>query len=129
MAATETTTNLPALGEHARRETGGLLQLTLTELIALSLIGKQLHWNIAGPGFRELHLHLDELVDEWRELFDTVAERAVSLGYPPDGRAPACPAPAPAPAAPLLSPPAARPPGRWGAGLLGRRAAGPPGRS
>src|ERR1700749_18300 len=89
MAATETTANLPAIGEHARTETGGLLQLTLTELIALSLIGKQLHWNIAGPGFRELHLHLDELVDEWRELFDTVAERAVSLGYTPDGRAPA----------------------------------------
>ena len=68
MTTIETRPIFPALGEHARKEAGRLLQLTLVELIALSLIGKQLHWNIAGPGFRELHLHLDELVDEWREL-------------------------------------------------------------
>ncbi len=89
MAASESKSNLPALGEHAREEVGRLLQSTLVELIALSLIGKQLHWNIAGPGFRDLHLQLDELVDEWRELSDVVAERAVALGFSPDGRAPA----------------------------------------
>ena len=88
MAASETQTHLPAFGEHAREETGHLLQLTLTELIDLSLIGKQLHWNIVGPGFRDFHLQLDELVDEWRELSDTVAERAVAIGFPADGRAP-----------------------------------------
>jgi starvation-inducible DNA-binding protein len=88
MSVPETTTHLPALGSHAREETGRLLQLTLVELIALSLVGKQLHWNIVGVGFRDLHLHLDELVDEWRDLSDTVAERAVALGFPPDGRAP-----------------------------------------
>jgi len=89
MATLETKAHLPALGEHARDEAGHALQLTLVELIALSLIGKQLHWNIAGPGFRDLHLQLDELVDEWRELSDVVAERAVAIGVPPDGRAPA----------------------------------------
>ena len=90
MALPETSTHLPPLGEpHAREEAGRLLQLTLVQLIALSLIGKQLHWTIVGPGFRELHLHLDELVDEWRDLSDTVAERAVALGSIPDGRAPA----------------------------------------
>src|SRR5438309_11393690 len=88
MAAPEMQAHLPALGEHAREEAGHLLQLTLVELIALSLIGKQLHWNIVGPGFRDLHLQLDELVDEWHELSDTVAERAVAIGFPPDGRAP-----------------------------------------
>jgi starvation-inducible DNA-binding protein len=88
MSVPETTAHLPALGSHAREETGRLLQLTLVELIALSLIGKQLHWNIVGVGFRDLHLHLDELVDEWRDLSDTVAERAVALGFSPDGRAP-----------------------------------------
>ena len=88
MTSPETQSHLPALGAHARQEAGHLLQLTLVELIALSLIGKQLHWNIAGPGFRDLHLHLDELVDEWRELSDVVAERAVAVGFPPDGRAP-----------------------------------------
>lgn len=89
MAASETTSHLPALGQHAREEAGRLLQLTLVELIALSLIGKQLHWNIVGPGFHDLHLQLDELVDEWRELSDVVAERAIALGHSPDGRAPA----------------------------------------
>jgi len=89
MTTLETKAHLPALGEHARDEAGHALQLTLVELIALSLIGKQLHWNIAGPGFRDLHLQLDELVDEWRELSDVVAERAVAIGVPPDGRAPA----------------------------------------
>ena len=80
---------LPALDDDARVETGQLLQSTLVELIALSLIGKQLHWTVVGPGFRDLHLHLDELVDEWRELSDVVAERAVAIGVSPDGRAPA----------------------------------------
>ena len=89
MATTETTAHLPAIGAHAREEAGRLLQATLVELIALSLIGKQLHWNIVGAGFRDLHLHLDELVDEWRDLSDTVAERAVAIGFAPDGRAPA----------------------------------------
>src|SRR3954452_17145084 len=87
MAVPETQSHLPALAAHARDETGNLLQQTLVELIALSLIGKQLHWNIVGYGFRDFHLHLDELVDEWRELSDTVAERAVALGHPADGRA------------------------------------------
>jgi starvation-inducible DNA-binding protein len=89
MSASATHAHLPALGEHAREETGQALQLTLAELIALSLIGKQLHWTVVGPGFRELHLHLDELVDEWRDLSDVVAERAVAVGFSPDGRAPA----------------------------------------
>ncbi len=88
MATQQIERDLPALGHHARGETGRMLQSTLVELIALSLIGKQLHWNIIGPGFRSLHLHLDELVDEWQELSDLVAERAVAVGFSADGRAP-----------------------------------------
>jgi starvation-inducible DNA-binding protein len=80
-------THLPALGAHERKEIGNELQATLVELIDLSLIGKQLHWNVVGPMFRPLHLHLDELVTSWRELADTVAERAVAIGYTPDGQA------------------------------------------
>lgn len=78
--------HLPPLDEHRRRETGGELQTTLVELVDLSLIGKQLHWNIFGRPFKPLHEHLDELIDSWRELSDTVAERAVALGVAPDGR-------------------------------------------
>ncbi len=80
-------TDLPPLGEHVREETGQQLQDTLVELVDLSLIGKQLHWSVAGPLFRPLHLQLDELIDSWRELADTVAERAVAIGFMPDGQA------------------------------------------
>src|SRR5881628_4186477 len=79
--------HLPALDHHRREEVGRELQATLVELIDLSLIGKQLHWNIFGRPFKPLHEHLDELVDSWRELSDTVAERAVALGFAPDGQA------------------------------------------
>lgn len=89
MSVSQAEAKLPALGAHARAETGELLQRTLAELIELSLTGKQLHWNIRGQGFREFHLHLDELVDDWQELADVVAERAVAIGFPADGRAPA----------------------------------------
>jgi starvation-inducible DNA-binding protein len=80
-------TDLPPLGEHVRNETGLQLQETLVELVDLSLIGKQLHWSVTGPNFRALHLQLDELIESWRELGDTVAERAVAIGYIPDGQA------------------------------------------
>jgi starvation-inducible DNA-binding protein len=79
--------HLPALGEHQRAEIGNELQATLVELIDLSLVGKQLHWSVVGPLFRPLHLQLDELIASWRELGDTVAERAVAIGFWPDGQA------------------------------------------
>jgi starvation-inducible DNA-binding protein len=41
---------------------------------------------VTGPLFKPLHEHLDELVDSWRELSDVVAERAVAVGYFPDGQ-------------------------------------------
>jgi starvation-inducible DNA-binding protein len=65
---------------------GQELQATLVELLDLSLVGKQLHWTVVGPLFRPLHLQLDELVASWRELADTVAERAVAIGFSPDGQ-------------------------------------------
>lgn len=88
MASIASSTHLPALDDpHEREGIGRVLEATLQELVDLALIGKQLHWAVVGPLFRPLHLHLDELVDSWRELGDTVAERAVALGYVPDGQA------------------------------------------
>ncbi len=84
---TTSDTHLPALSPHAHEEVGRELQSTLVELVDLSLVGKQLHWSVVGPQFRPLHLHLDELVDAWRELEDTVAERAAAIGFWPDGQA------------------------------------------
>jgi starvation-inducible DNA-binding protein len=74
------------LPEDARRIAGDALQSTLVDLLGLSLIGKQAHWNIVGPRFRSIHLQLDEVVSTARAYSDTVAERAAALGLSPDGR-------------------------------------------
>jgi starvation-inducible DNA-binding protein len=87
MASTMSTAHLPALGTHERGEIGRELQATLVELVDLSLVGKQLHWSVVGPLFRPLHLQLDELVGSWRSLGVAVAERAVAIGFWPDGQA------------------------------------------
>ena len=50
-------------------------QRVLVDLIALELVGKQAHWNIVGPNFRDLHLNLDEVVGIARTGSDDVAER------------------------------------------------------
>ena len=51
------------------------LQRALVDITALSLVGKQIHWNVVGPNFRDLHLNLDEVVDIAREGSDELAER------------------------------------------------------
>lgn len=85
--ALTTQAHLPALGTHLRDEAGSQLQSTLIELVDLALLGKQMHWSVVGPLFGPLHRQLDELVDSWRTLADTVAERAVALGVWPDAQA------------------------------------------
>ena len=59
------------------------LQRVLTDLIALELVGKQIHWNIVGPNFRDVHLNLDEVVDIAREGSDEVAERMRAINARP----------------------------------------------
>jgi starvation-inducible DNA-binding protein len=88
MASSATSSHLPVLAEpHAREAVAHELQSTMQELVDLSLIGKQLHWAVVGHTFRPVHQQLDELVASWRDLADVVAERAVALGYVPDGQA------------------------------------------
>jgi starvation-inducible DNA-binding protein len=79
--------HLVPLGVQAREEVGRELEVTLIDLVDLSLWGKQLHWTVVGPLFQVVHERLDELVDSWRELSDTVAERSVAIGHWPDGQA------------------------------------------
>ncbi|MHA3685383.1 Dps family protein [Leucobacter sp. HY1910] len=62
------------------------LQRVLVDMIALHNIGKQAHWNIVGPNFRDLHLNLDEMVAVARDGADAVAERMRALHATPDGR-------------------------------------------
>jgi starvation-inducible DNA-binding protein len=87
MQTAERATHLPPLGGAVREEVTIVLQQALVELIDLGLVGKQLHWTVVGELFRPLHEELDELVDSWRALADTVAERIVAVGGAPDGQA------------------------------------------
>lgn len=75
------------LPEKEREIAGSALQATLVDLLDLSLVAKQAHWNLYGPRFRSIHLQLDEVVTTARDYADTVAERAAALGVSPDGRA------------------------------------------
>lgn len=76
-----------SLSEKDREIAGTALQATLVDLLDLSLVAKQAHWNLYGPRFRSIHLQLDEVVTTARAFADTVAERAAALGVSPDGRA------------------------------------------
>jgi starvation-inducible DNA-binding protein len=76
------------LSDEARATTATALQDTLVDLVDLSLVAKQAHWNLVGRQFHDVHLHLDELVDTARKYTDDVAERMAAIGVPPDGRAP-----------------------------------------
>src|SRR6478735_7210460 len=49
------------LEDKARDITGAALQATLVDLVDLSLVAKQAHWNLVGRQFHDVHLHLDEL--------------------------------------------------------------------
>lgn len=62
------------------------LQKVLVDLIELALQGKQAHWNVVGPNFRDTHLQLDEIIETARRFGDTIAERMRALHAVPDGR-------------------------------------------
>ncbi|HEY9523658.1 MAG TPA: DNA starvation/stationary phase protection protein [Thermopolyspora sp.] len=74
------------LQPDAKKVVGECLQGALIDLIDLSLIAKQAHWNLVGTNFRSLHLQLDDIVAVSRRHMDVVAERAVTIGVNPDGR-------------------------------------------
>lgn len=74
------------LDDKAKAVTGEALQAQLVELVDLSLLAKQLHWNVVGPNFRSIHLQLDDVVLFAREQADIMAERAVALGVNPDAQ-------------------------------------------
>ncbi|WP_298181840.1 DNA starvation/stationary phase protection protein [Saccharomonospora sp.] len=75
------------LKESDKEVTASVLQSTLVDLIDLSLIAKQAHWNVVGRNFRSVHLQLDELVSAARGFVDDVAERASAIGVSPNGKA------------------------------------------
>ena len=79
--------SLSTVGGPQREINHKVLQPILTDLIALGLIVKQLHWNVTGMGFRSIHLHLDEIYAEVIAGVDSVAERLTATGHSPNGLA------------------------------------------
>ncbi|ANW17751.1 Dps family protein [Streptomyces clavuligerus] len=75
------------LSDADLKTVGEALRGALVDLVDLSLVAKQVHWNVVGPRFRSVHLQLDEVVDTARLHSDTVAERCAAIGVTPDGRA------------------------------------------
>jgi starvation-inducible DNA-binding protein len=75
-----------ALDAEQQRIAGKALQGTVVDLIDLSLIAKQAHWNVIGPHFLAVHPSLDELATVTRNFTDEAAERATAIGVSPDGR-------------------------------------------
>ena len=102
MAMTADTMTTPSinLSYTASASLSDNLQRVLTDLIALELVGKQIHWNVVGPNFRDVHLNLDEVVDIAREGSDEVAERMRAINAVPDGRPTTVSAATTVPAAP-----------------------------
>lgn len=74
------------LPDKARLLTGEALQGQVVDLVDLSLLTKQLHWNVIGPNFRSIHLQLDDVVLFARDQADIMAERAVTIGVNPNGQ-------------------------------------------
>ncbi|MBO0811904.1 MAG: DNA starvation/stationary phase protection protein [Microlunatus sp.] len=75
---------VPRFAASAQMAAG--LQAVLVDLIELQIQAKQAHWTVVGQGFRDLHLHLDEIVDTARDHADAVAERMRAVQASPDGR-------------------------------------------
>lgn len=80
-------TNPYGIDPEYRDKVVEILQTQLANLIDITLMGKQAHWNLRGPEFRAIHLQLDEIVNDVRLHSDEVAERILTLGVPADGRA------------------------------------------
>lgn len=77
---------IPDVAVEGREEIASALQEALVDLVALSLNGKQAHWHVTGRHFVPVHEQLDAIVTDARDWSDLVAERAITLGVPVDGR-------------------------------------------
>ncbi|WP_017177666.1 Dps family protein [Actinomyces timonensis] len=85
--STKTVTSAPVrMSFTASEALSAHLQASLVDITALSLVAKQIHWNVVGPNFRDLHLNLDEVVDIARAGSDALAERMRAINVVPDGR-------------------------------------------
>lgn len=81
------TMTAPPKGTNAgTMRAAGSLQRVLPELVSVTLLAKQAHWNLTGPRFLPLHALTEELAADTRAWADRVAERATALGFAVDAR-------------------------------------------
>jgi len=78
--------NRVPLNSEQQKPTAATLQNTLVEIIDLNRAAKQAHWNVEGPLFYQLHILLDEFVEDYRQDSDIVAERLLAIHHSADGR-------------------------------------------
>jgi starvation-inducible DNA-binding protein len=77
-----TPTTPATLPEKAAYDISQALIPLLSDVFALYLKTKNIHWHMSGPHFRDYHLMLDEQGDEIFSMTDVIAERARKLGHP-----------------------------------------------
>lgn len=73
--------HLPLAAED--RGVAAELQAALVDRIDLALIGKQAHWNIAGPHYRWAHSELGEPADEKARHASAGGTRDLGARIPP----------------------------------------------
>jgi starvation-inducible DNA-binding protein len=76
----------PLKGDAERRKSIKVLQQLTVDLLALHNIYKQMHWDLTGPLYLQLHEYYQQQADFYLQQADTFAERVVQLGASVDGR-------------------------------------------
>jgi starvation-inducible DNA-binding protein len=75
------------LPEQVRRSSIGVLDQCLADLSAMTMQLKSAHWNVKGREFYQFHELFEDLVEEFDDYIDDVAERSSALGGRPPGTA------------------------------------------
>ncbi|WKD51424.1 Dps family protein [Microbulbifer spongiae] len=68
------------LGERAREDITGSVNMLLADTFGLFMKTKNFHWHVSGPHFRDYHLLFDEQAEEILGMTDVLAERVRKLG-------------------------------------------------
>jgi starvation-inducible DNA-binding protein len=76
----------PLKGDAERRNSIKVLQQLTVDLLALHNIYKQMHWDLTGPLYLQLHEYYQQQADFYLQQADTFAERVLHLGASVDGR-------------------------------------------